>query len=136
MSREIQWLPEPEEKNYPAAASYLELLYRKERVGILVDELRKAPLARFKAKDIFRASALSLLGVSNSHVEKDRNKIEDGKQLSPILLVRDEDHGKVVIADGYHRMCAVYSFDEDEVIPCKIVSAGVFRSGLSSASAP
>jgi hypothetical protein len=124
VSKEIQWLPEPEEKNYPAAASYLELLYRKERVGILVDELRKAPMAQFKAKDIFRASGLSLLGVSNSHVEKNQHKIEEGKPLSPILLVRDEEHGKVVIADGYHRMCAVYSFDEDEVIPCKIVSAG------------
>jgi len=26
-----------------------------------------------------------------------------------------------VIADGYHRMCAVYSFDEDALIHCKIV---------------
>jgi hypothetical protein len=25
-----------------------------------------------------------------------------------------------VVADGYHRLCAVYSFDEDAVIPCKI----------------
>jgi disulfide oxidoreductase YuzD len=62
-----------------------------------------------------------LLGVSNSHVEKDRRKIEDGKPLSPILLVRDEPNGRVVIADGYHRLCAVYSFEEDECIPCKIV---------------
>ena len=124
MNKEIEWLPEPEEKNYPVAASYLELLYRQERVDILIAELRIAPMAQFKAKDIFRASGLSLLGVSNSHVEKNRHKIEDGKHLSPILLVRDEEHGKVVIADGYHRMCAVYSFDEDEVIPCKIVSAG------------
>jgi hypothetical protein len=30
-------------------------------------------------------------------------------------------HGKIVIADGYHRPCAVYSFDEDADIPCKIV---------------
>ena len=29
--------------------------------------------------------------------------------------------GKVVIADGYHRLCAVYGFDEDAWIPCKIV---------------
>jgi len=28
---------------------------------------------------------------------------------------------EVIIADGYHRMCAVYSFDEDALIPCKIV---------------
>jgi hypothetical protein len=27
-------------------------------------------------------------------------------------------HG--IIADGYHRLCAVYSLDENAVIPCKI----------------
>ena len=118
---EIKWLPEPEEKDYPAAESYLGLLYDDEPVNTIVSRLRKAPVSRFKAKDIFRASGLSLLGISNSHVEKDRNKIEAGKALSPILLVRDERNGKVVIADGYHRMCAVYSFNEDESIPCKIV---------------
>jgi len=31
------------------------------------------------------------------------------------------DNGKVVNADGYHRRSAVYSCDEDAVIPCKIV---------------
>jgi hypothetical protein len=86
-----------------------------------VAELKLAPVAEFKAKDIFRASGLSLLGVSNSHVEKDRVKIRAGKKLSPLLLVRDGDNGKAVIADGYHRLCAVYSFDEDALIPCKIV---------------
>jgi hypothetical protein len=117
----INWLSEPEEKDYPAAASYLSLLYDKQTVDKQVSELKQAPVSQFKAKDIFRASGLSLLGVSNSHVEKDRQKINDGKQLSPILLVRDEPHGKVVIADGYHRLCAVYSHSEDELIPCKIV---------------
>jgi hypothetical protein len=73
------------------------------------------------SKDIFRASGLSLLGVSNARVERDRGKIRAGKKLSPLLLVRDADNGKVVIADGYHRLCAVYSFDEDAPIPCKIV---------------
>ena len=123
MSKQIEiiWFPEPEEKNYPAAESYLALLYDEETVKTIVSKLKKAPLSQFKAKDIFRASGLSLLGVSNSHVEKDRNKIEDGKLLSPILLLRDEHNSKVVIADGYHRMCAVYSFNEDELIPCKIV---------------
>jgi hypothetical protein len=37
------------------------------------------------------------------------------------LLCRDERHGKLIIADGYHRLCAVYSFDEDAMIPCQIV---------------
>jgi disulfide oxidoreductase YuzD len=117
----IKWLSEPEEKDYPAANSYLSLLYKNQQVEDIVAKLRKHPITNFKAKDIFRASGLSLLGVSNYHVEKDRKNIQDGKSLSPILLVRDQQRGKVIIADGYHRLCAVYSFNEDELIPCKIV---------------
>lgn len=117
----ITWLPEPEEKDYPAAESYLNLLFDAKTTKELVKKLKKTKVTQFKAKDIFRASGLSLLGVSNSHVEKDKHKIKEGNALSPILLIRDAQHGKVVIADGYHRLCAVYSFSEDEWIPCKIV---------------
>jgi hypothetical protein len=120
-SSNIPWLAEPEEKDYPAAQSYLTLLFDEAVVGNLVAGLRKAGVCRFKAKDIFRASGLSLLGVSNSHVEKDRKKVKEGTALSPILLVRDGRQGKLIIADGYHRLCAVYSISEDEWIPCKIV---------------
>jgi len=119
--QEIKWLPDVEEKDYPAAESYLSILYSKDRVAGMIARLRSAPLVQFKAKDIFRASRLSLLGVSNSHVEKDREKIRKGKSLSPLLLVRDEQNGKVVIADGYHRLCAIYNFNEDALIQCKIV---------------
>lgn len=117
----VKWLSEPEEHNYPAAESYLSLIYDKQAAANYVRQLRQAPIAEFKAKDIFRASGLSLLGISNSHVEKDRRKILDGRKLSPLLLVRNKDRGRVVIADGYHRMCSVYAFDEDALIPCKIV---------------
>jgi hypothetical protein len=117
----IQWLPEPEDKDYPAAQSYLGLLHTETETIGLVRKLKDAKVTQFKAKDIFRASGLSLLGVSNSHVTKDQKKIKEGKALSPLLLVRDPQNGKVIIADGYHRLCAVYSFNEDELIPCKIV---------------
>lgn len=116
----VKWLDAPEEHDYPAAASYLSLLRPPDEVATLVRLLRAAPTTSFKAKDIFRASGLSLLGVSNSHVQKDRQKIDAGKPLSPLLLVRDPGHGRVVIADGYHRLCAVYGADEDAVIPCRI----------------
>src|SRR5216110_487655 len=99
---EIQWLSEPEEHNYPAAQSYLRLLYDEPAADALVSKLRNATISQFKAKDIFRASALSLLGISNAHVEKDRQKIQSGRGISPLLLVRDAAHGKLVIADGYH----------------------------------
>ena len=117
----IQWLSEPEAHDYPAAASYLSLLHDPKTVAGLVEKLKSAAPVQFKAKDIFRASGLSLLGISNSHVEKDRRKISAGVKLSPLLLVRDADKKNVVIADGYHRLCATYSLDEDALIPCKIV---------------
>ena len=117
----IKWLATPEEQGYTAAESYLSLIYDSKTVAKLSHQLKKAPVFEFKAKDIFRASGLSLLGVSNSHVEKERKKILAGLSLSPLLLVRDKANGKVVIADGYHRMCSVYGFDEDAIIPCKIV---------------
>ena len=117
----IRWLNDPEKHNFPAAQSYLSLIYERTVASSLVQKLRRAPMSSFKAKDIFRASGLSLLGISNNHVEKDRKKIKSGKKLSPLLLVRDKLRGRVIIADGYHRLCAVYSFDEDAEIPCKIV---------------
>lgn len=117
---DIKWLDRPEEHDYPAAESYLNLIYPKHQVTPLIAQLYVTNLSFFKAKDIFRASGLSLLGVSNSHVEKNRKKIKQGKPLSPLLLVRDTLNGKVVIADGYHRLCTVYGIDEDAVIPCKI----------------
>jgi len=85
-----------------------------------VNRLKSAPISEFKAKDLFRASGLSLLGVSNSHVKKDQQRIRSGQALAPLLLIRDSANGKVIIADGYHRLCAVYPCDEDAVIPCKI----------------
>ncbi len=119
--KKINWLSDVEEHDYPAAESYLTLLYNEERVAEMVTNLRSAVIVQFKAKDIFRATQLSLLGVSNSHVEKDRDKILKGKPLSPLLLIRDQQNSKVIIADGYHRLCAIYGFNEDAFIQCKII---------------
>ena len=83
------WLAAPEDHNYPAAESYLGLIYRPRKVQQLLAGLRRAPGVSVKAKDIFRASGLSLLGVSNFHIEKDQTKIRHGVPLSPLLLVRD-----------------------------------------------
>lgn len=117
----IQWLDEPEDHNYPAAYEYLQLHFTPEQSQSFIQTLQSTTLTYFKAKDIFRASRLSLLGTSNFHVKKDLHKIESGKSLSPLLLVRSIDYQALIIADGYHRLCAVYSYDEDAVIPCKIV---------------
>lgn len=117
----IKWFDKPQKHDYPAAASYLNLTMDPLAAATVAKELENAEMTKFAAKDIFRSSGLSLLGVSNSHVEKDTAQILRNKKLSPLLLYRDKASGKLIIADGYHRLCAVYKFDEDAMIPCKIV---------------
>jgi len=117
----IIWLDAPEAHDYPAAGSYLSLIYDPRTTKALVTKLKRAAIVEYKSKDIFRASGLPLLPLSNAHVKQDEKKIVARRALSPLLLVRDPANGRVVIADGYHRLCAVYAFDEDVVVPCKIV---------------
>jgi len=67
----IQWLKECEDQDYPAAESFLGLIFKDEEVGDFIDHLKNAPLKKFKAKDILRASGLKALGEDNAHVAKD-----------------------------------------------------------------
>ena len=117
----ITWLKKPQKHDYPAAQSYLSLIFEPQIGRTAARKMQSAEISLLPAKDIFRASGVSLLGVSNSHVEKDRTRIMQNEKLTPLLLFRDTKLGKLIIADGYHRLCAVYTFDEDAMIPCKIV---------------
>src|SRR3984893_14385963 len=100
-----KWLSEPEKHDYPAAESYLTLLYDEKTAAKYVKALSRAPMTSFAAKDIFRAAQLPLLGITNSHVRKNHMAIAAGKKLSPLLLVRDPARDNLFRADGYHRMC-------------------------------
>lgn len=117
------WLDDPEDHDYPAAASYLSLLAGHRAVAAVVQALREAPTVHHAAKDILRASRLPLLGADNVHVAKDLAKVHDGKPLSPVLLVAgDLASGRALqVADGYHRVCASHHLDEDVPVPCRIV---------------
>lgn len=116
----ITWSDKVEDHDYPAALRFLTLIYEPKKVGKIVAKLRKGRPAEFAAKDILRASQLPILSAANLDVAKERRRIKRGKAISPILLVRDPQHGRVIIADGYHRLCAAYGFNEDALIPCKI----------------
>jgi len=115
------WLEEPQAHDYLAAQKYLSLIYDDEKASELVAKLRASGMSEFAAKDISRASGLVLLPADNEHVQHDQAKIKAGEQLSPLLLVRAPQLGRLIIADGYHRMCAVYAVAEDTPVPCKIV---------------
>ncbi|MFE3541960.1 hypothetical protein ACFXK0_03180 [Nocardia sp. NPDC059177] len=121
---QVQWKSEPEDHDYPAAADYLALLAEDSVVAAIVADLRSAPVVVKKAKDILRASQLDALTPDNPHVRRDLLKVAEGKKLSPILLVRGDCRADIpmLIADGYHRVCALYWADENIEIPAKIAA--------------
>jgi hypothetical protein len=116
----IKWAQDVDKDNYPAAESYLSLIFKKENAAQFVRELRRAPIVQFEAKDVLRASRLPI-DRSSDRLSEEKRKVLKGEKLSPILLVRDERTGTVIIADGFHRLCVTYIFTEDAKVPAKIV---------------
>jgi hypothetical protein len=68
-------------------------------------------------------SGLLLLPREEPHVDNDFKKINKGKPLPPVLLVRGEISRGIplIVADGYHRICAICYFDESAPVPCRII---------------
>jgi hypothetical protein len=123
MQQTVKWLPKPENHDYQAAEDYLSLIMSPEKAADYRQLLSAAQgnITHRKAKDILRASQLALLNETNKHVASDLLKVSSGKSLSPILLLRGDDHHPLIIADGYHRVCASYWIDENTDIPCVLV---------------
>ncbi len=113
------WLKDPEPHDFPAAIDYLELLFSIGETKAFVNNLQNAITIKKKAKDILRASNLPLLPKTNIHVKENIKKVSKGKKLSPLLLVKN--NFKLIIADGYHRICAAYYLSEDLEIPCRLI---------------
>jgi hypothetical protein len=119
----VTWLPKPEKHDFQAAEDYLSLVMSPKRAAEARQQLSdaQAVLTHRKAKDILRASQLALLGQDNKHVATDLHKAASGAALSPILLLRGDDTHPLIVADGYHRVCASYWIDENTDIPCVLV---------------
>ncbi|MBC3841028.1 hypothetical protein GXW82_14315 [Streptacidiphilus sp. 4-A2] len=111
------WLGDPQKHDFPAAADYLDLILDSATVERLVDGLRRGTTVLKKAKDLMRAGELELLSAENMHVRENIGKVLAGTKLSPVLLVRGP---RLIVADGYHRICAAYHLTEDLVVPCRI----------------
>jgi hypothetical protein len=114
------WLPRPSADDFTAAEEYLSLLFPAAKAERLVSDLRRAPVIYRQAKDLLRASQTHLLEQDNPHVARQIRKIRKGKRMSPVLLLRgDGKNGiTVTIADGHHRICASWYWDEDAPVAC------------------
>jgi hypothetical protein len=116
------WKDDPEAHDFPAAGDYLSLLLPETAAAAIVETLRHAQAVRHKAKDLLRASGLPLLPAEDPEVAKDIKRVAKGEALSPVLLIRGRaaDGVALIVADGYHRICASYHLGEDSDIPCRL----------------
>ena len=123
--KRLIWRARPVAADFNAAGKYLSLLNDTSRTRKLIAALRRESIARHAAKDLLRASGLPLLPCDEAQVEADLKRIRKGKSLSPVLLVAGDMSrpSALIVADGYHRICAVYYYDENAPIACCVATA-------------
>ena len=117
------WKKAPDEDDLKGAYAYLCLLMPPAKARALVKEMRVAKRSVFQVKDLLRAAGEPLLPADTSNVHEHIVELRAEKRLSPVLLVRGDAHASrtLIIADGYHRICASYHVDETQDVDCRIV---------------
>lgn len=120
---EPTWLDEPQKHDLAAAERFLSLELHAKHVRVALERLRKqrSKTRGFAAKDLLRAADLDALPTDNEGVAAKLKKIEQHEKISPVLLVRRKQ-GKLLVADGYHRISAAHICDESTIVPCVLVS--------------
>ena len=111
----LEWAEKGEDEDFDAAEKYLSLLCSDTKAAALIRSLRNSKLVKHAANDLLRAADLPLLPSEEAHVSDDLKRIQKGKALPPVLLVRGDMAAglRLIVADGYHRICAVCYFDDN-----------------------
>lgn len=119
---EVLWANDPSDSDYDGAESFLSLEFPAMVAKHLASQMRYAPRLMFAVKDILRQSKLPLLDASDSQVQKVIGKVKGGDRISPVLLLRGDFRKgwPLIIADGYHRVCAAYHLGDDTMVRCHI----------------
>ena len=118
----LKWSEKEEDADFDAAFKYLSLLCSDRKAHALVKSLRATKPIEHAAKDLLRAAQLPLLPRDEPHVDEDLKRIQKAKALAPVLVLRgDVAKGiPLIVADGYHRICAIVYFDESAPVRCRI----------------
>jgi hypothetical protein len=121
---EVRWSARPVTEDYSAALDYLGLIFPTPKAKQLVSRMRSSRPIKRAAKDLLRASSLPVLPPEDAAVARDLKKIQKGKALSPILSVQGDasKDAALIVADGYHRICAAYHEDESAEVMCLMAS--------------
>lgn len=113
MGKSVKWIKRPGKKDFPAAEAYLTLTLGQDRARRLIKRLRAAKLRKLPARDILRASRTPMSEVRAFDWVRQNKDIKKGRPFAPLLLVCDRRSGKLIVADGFHRLCAAFARDQD-----------------------
>jgi hypothetical protein len=124
VSKKSIWGKAPTPEDYEAAGRFLSLLFSDKDTTHLAGLLHRSHVHFFAAKDLLRAAQCDLLDKHSPHVAAEMKKIDKGKKLSPVLLVRGQARIGIplIIADGHHRICASWYWDEEQPVACCIAT--------------
>lgn len=112
----------PEAKDYAGAQDFLGLLFADDVAKALVAQLKKAPVVQLRVNDILRASRQGPADKDDPGVQSETKNIKDEVPLGPVLLIQGDRARGIffTIADGYHRLSAMYHRDPSQMVPAQL----------------
>ena len=116
----ITWQDDAPPSDYEAAGHYLSLVDVQKNIDKALADLKAGAIVEYKATDLLRAAQLAVPKADDRPTREQIKKIKRGEPVSPVLLVRVPALKKVIVADGFHRICAAYRIDPDVVLHCKL----------------
>jgi len=119
----ITWQDDANPDDYEAAGHYLALVDNQKNIDKTLADLKAGTIVEYKATDLLRAAQLIVPKADDRPTREQIKKIKHGEPVSPVLLVRVPVLRKVIVADGFHRICAAYRIDPDVVLHCKLAGA-------------
>ena len=119
----ITWQDDANPDDYEAAGHYLALVDNQKNIDKTLADLKAGTIVEYKATDLLRAAQLIVPKADDRPTREQIKKIRHGEPVSPVLLVRVPALRKVIVADGFHRICAAYRIDPDVVLHCKLAGA-------------
>lgn len=120
MGKPVKWIKRPRKKDYPSAEAYLTLTLGQGRARRLIKRLRAAKLRKLPARDILRASRTPMSEVRAFDWVRQNKDIKKGRPFAPLLLVCDTRSGKLIVADGFHRLCAAFAQNQNANVRFKL----------------
>lgn len=114
------WRPRkhPQEHGLEAAYNFLALELSHRAARWARDPAMWGENWEARANDVLRAAHLPALPITDPGVHKNVLKLMGGYKLEPVLLVNWSDRPGLLIADGYHRVSAVYLLSPDLMVSC------------------